>query len=351
MFQYDQFFNGTVTIVDSSQIPPGFIRPRVEFCSAVCPEIELFFTEGDFGECSEFCGSGGIQTRNVTCSVRVDGVATNETLDDVDCTSLGMEKPPERQACNLQPCPRYRTGSFGECSQTCRGGVRTREVTCVVPVQDGETGKFSFSGGGTTVDIEICTNFSLQEPPTRTIGPCNRHIPCPVRYATSAFGECDEFSCQQRSVFCVTFNPVYRDQVWPTEESVCRDQRLPIPPTVQSCGFSVCSFGTWDFTVTQNCTVPCGWGEERRRVECLNTTALQAAGDRVVIEDGFCDPVLRPANPARCIIRNCPGRCDIEPSVCYVIGRARLCKQRQLRTITQDCCRSCPLQATPIPLL
>lgn len=43
--------------------------------------------------------------------------------------------------------------------------------------------------------------------------------------------------------------------------------------------------------------------------------------------------------------------CEFEPPLCPVLAAFRFCKEPRFLSITQQCCKSCPLQATPIPLL
>ena len=45
------------------------------------------------------------------------------------------------------------------------------------------------------------------------------------------------------------------------------------------------------------------------------------------------------------------GRCDFEPRYCRQMASLLLCKLPNFRELAEPCCKSCPAQATPIPLL
>ena len=80
------------------------------------PVVEFVFMVGNFSECTQFCGREGTWARNVTCAMLQDGVLVADGLDDSNCTSVGLERPPAVQACNERPCPQYTVGRFGPVS-------------------------------------------------------------------------------------------------------------------------------------------------------------------------------------------------------------------------------------------
>ena len=82
------------------------------------PVITFEFEVGGYGDCSEFCGrGGGNQTRDVSCFMitsTIDGtLISNETVEDVNCTSRGLTRPQSRMECNARPCPIYAIGQLG----------------------------------------------------------------------------------------------------------------------------------------------------------------------------------------------------------------------------------------------
>jgi hypothetical protein len=76
-----------------------------------------------WGECSVICGTG-TQTRTIVCKDSGGNV-----IDDSNCDYL--TKPDESQACIADPCTyTWETGSWGDCSEDCGGGIRARTVSC-----------------------------------------------------------------------------------------------------------------------------------------------------------------------------------------------------------------------------
>uniref|UniRef100_A0A8C1Z6Z7 ADAM metallopeptidase with thrombospondin type 1 motif, 9 n=1 Tax=Cyprinus carpio TaxID=7962 RepID=A0A8C1Z6Z7_CYPCA len=80
---------------------------------------------GSWGECSKSCG-GGIKTRLVACQ-RPNG----ERFNDLSCEIL--DKPPDREQCNTQSCsinPHWSTDQWSSCSSSCGNGLQHHEVSC-----------------------------------------------------------------------------------------------------------------------------------------------------------------------------------------------------------------------------
>lgn len=78
---------------------------------------------GPWGACSRSC-AGGLQHRAVVC----------QDEDGRSATSCdGSSKPPESRHCGSGPCPHWNYGDWGECTQTCGGGVKSRFVICQFP--------------------------------------------------------------------------------------------------------------------------------------------------------------------------------------------------------------------------
>ncbi|KAK2492449.1 hypothetical protein MC885_010158 [Smutsia gigantea] len=78
---------------------------------------------GPWGSCSSSCGAG-LQRRAVVCQDR-DGLGARH------CHAAS--RPLESRHCDTGPCPRWSFGSWGECTQTCGGGVKARSVICQFP--------------------------------------------------------------------------------------------------------------------------------------------------------------------------------------------------------------------------
>nr|XP_061806727.1 papilin-like [Nerophis lumbriciformis] len=81
-----------------------------------------------YGECSVTCG-GGMQYRTLECWLQdpVNPRMVDETL----CIGRHLQRPESQQACNMHPCnAKYSVSVFSECSRSCGGGVRERQVGC-----------------------------------------------------------------------------------------------------------------------------------------------------------------------------------------------------------------------------
>ncbi|ELV10692.1 A disintegrin and metalloproteinase with thrombospondin motifs 20 [Tupaia chinensis] len=118
---------------------------------------------GPWGSCTATCGHG-YQMRAVKCVSEV----FSAVLDDRDCHGLSRpndrqcssscaagvqrrvvvcqdenghsasycaaaSKPPESKHCDSGPCPQWNYGNWGECTQTCGGGIKSRFVICQFP--------------------------------------------------------------------------------------------------------------------------------------------------------------------------------------------------------------------------
>uniref|UniRef100_A0A8C0VMC1 ADAM metallopeptidase with thrombospondin type 1 motif 9 n=1 Tax=Cyanistes caeruleus TaxID=156563 RepID=A0A8C0VMC1_CYACU len=90
--------------------------------SGPCPQ----WAYGNWGECTKPCG-GGTRTRLVVCQ-RPNG----ERFTDLSCEIL--DKPPDREQCNVQDCPRdaaWSAGPWSSCSVSCGRGQKHRSVYCL----------------------------------------------------------------------------------------------------------------------------------------------------------------------------------------------------------------------------
>ncbi|NXX35487.1 ATS20 metalloproteinase, partial [Nicator chloris] len=70
--------------------------------------------------CSSTC-AGGFHHRVVVCQDEEGRSASN--CDEAT-------KPSESRHCDSGPCPQWNFGSWGECTQTCGDGIKTRLVIC-----------------------------------------------------------------------------------------------------------------------------------------------------------------------------------------------------------------------------
>ncbi|XP_060766580.1 A disintegrin and metalloproteinase with thrombospondin motifs 9-like isoform X3 [Neoarius graeffei] len=78
---------------------------------------------GPWGACSSTC-AGGFQRRAVVCQDE-NGYPANSCDESV--------RPVEQRACESGPCPQWVYGEWGKCSKPCGGGIKTRLVVCQRP--------------------------------------------------------------------------------------------------------------------------------------------------------------------------------------------------------------------------
>lgn len=115
-----------------------------------------------WGDCSKTC-NGGVKRRNVRC-VQKASTGIEYDVDESLCTG---PRPSDAEGCNKEPCPaEWIAQPFGECSTICGPGVQVRDVLCQHTLKDGTL---------ETVKETDCRKET--KPPTEQ--KCNIHNPCP----------------------------------------------------------------------------------------------------------------------------------------------------------------------------
>ncbi|XP_067203568.1 A disintegrin and metalloproteinase with thrombospondin motifs 9 isoform X2 [Linepithema humile] len=257
---------------------------------------------GDWSPCSVTCGEGTIR-RKVVCK-NADGTTSNE------CPI--SEKPKDLATCTLKSCPsivnlpsttyssnspredsfqqdneidsngitfhsryKWHVGSYGECSQKCNTGYKSRIVKCIS------------SGTGLFAPDYYC-DFH-QQPVVRIT--CNRHS-CPT-WKIGNWSECN-VDCgsgiQHRQVRCKS----HHGEILPDKE--CIDER---PKYTQRCQRESCksNFSSennlesnivrkWKISNWTPCSKSCGTGIQTRRVEC--TMRRGSHGPEIPVKDEQC---------------------------------------------------------------
>uniref|UniRef100_S4RPH2 ADAM metallopeptidase with thrombospondin type 1 motif 7 n=1 Tax=Petromyzon marinus TaxID=7757 RepID=S4RPH2_PETMA len=166
--------SGRLDDCDAAKRPEPARRCHVRPCAV--------WSVGNWSQCSEECGDGGVKTRVVQC---VDAHKPGQALRPFHCHSRGYT-PPTSLACNSYPCPEWSTGNWSQCSRECGGGWQHRSVTCPPGHRCNDDGDGS------------------PKPPPIALRPCNPQ-PC-LEWTVGRWGECS-VSCdggvQQRMVQCV----------------------------------------------------------------------------------------------------------------------------------------------------
>ncbi|XP_028666607.2 A disintegrin and metalloproteinase with thrombospondin motifs 20-like isoform X1 [Erpetoichthys calabaricus] len=219
---------------------------------------------GSWGECTQTCG-GGTRTRLVICQL-----SNGQRLNDNNCEIL--DKPPDREQCNVHLCPgsvSWQRGPWKSCSVTCGKGIKHREVVCI-------------SQGELPAKEEDCKH--LAKP--RSHKPC-RSGRCPS-WKANTWKECS-VTCgvgvQKRDVFCRI------KKVGQVSEALCNP--FTRPAIEQQCHSSDCSYFQWITKEWQDCAVACGEGVKTRKVICVDLVMNQ-------VTDSHCSSLPKPPSSQRC---------------------------------------------------
>ncbi|XP_053741370.1 A disintegrin and metalloproteinase with thrombospondin motifs 20 isoform X1 [Synchiropus splendidus] len=225
---------------------------------------------GVWGECSQSCG-GGRRTRLVVCQ-RANG----QRLADNNCDIL--EKPLETEQCHPQACPgsaSWHRRPWKPCSVTCGRGTKQREVVCLLQNQ--------------TVE-EHCAHL----PKPRTQSSC-RAGRCPT-WKTNKWSECSA-SCgpgvQSRDIYCRVKG---RGKVG---AELC-DARTE-PDTVRPCQAVECSRYSWSAAEWEECSATCGVGGRSRKVNCVDPQGSH-------VQSSYCDASSQPPSKQSCSTEPCPSQ-------------------------------------------
>ncbi|XP_034372581.1 A disintegrin and metalloproteinase with thrombospondin motifs 20 isoform X1 [Arvicanthis niloticus] len=219
---------------------------------------------GPWGACSRSC-SGGLQHRAVVCQDEDGRSATS-------CDAAS--KPPESKHCGSGPCPHWNYGNWGECTQTCGGGVKTRFVICQFP------------------NGQMAQEHSCELPKPPSMMQCHLHA-CPddVSWYRGPWKSCSA-SCgkgmKYRDVLCI-------DQFQrKLEEKYC--SHLHKPRVHKACRSGRCP--SWKANKWRECSVTCGSGVQQREVYCR----LRGSGR---VSEDMCDPSTRPQVRRQCWHQDC----------------------------------------------
>ncbi|XP_077954885.1 ADAMTS-like protein 2 isoform X5 [Gasterosteus aculeatus] len=264
----------------------------------------------EWSECSARCGSRGVRTREVRCSMEMR--LCNKS-----------SQPIEGQECEGPPCDRRWTVSdWGPCSGVCGEGRMVRAVTCR-------------SSGGVVTSEEQC-DLSLRP---LAIYPCGDRD-CAPHWVEQEWQQCNA-TCgrgvRHRQVVCVGLEGgVFKE--FPGSSCTHTNQ----PESSSSCFQRPCS--KWFTTSWSQCSKTCGSGVQVREVKCYQ-------GEELVTRGHSCISALRPEARQSCEIQSCPTEapaaasvvvedsCQDKPTAnCALVLKVKLCSHWYYR---KACCQSC----------
>uniref|UniRef100_A0A8C4UYY9 ADAM metallopeptidase with thrombospondin type 1 motif 9 n=1 Tax=Falco tinnunculus TaxID=100819 RepID=A0A8C4UYY9_FALTI len=247
--------------------------------SGPCPQ----WAYGNWGECTKPCGAG-TRTRLVVCQ-RPNG----ERFTDLSCEIL--DKPPDREQCNVQDCPRdaaWSAGPWSSCSVSCGRGQKHRSVYCL-------------SKEGRHVEEDYCKHLAKPNMQKKCRG--GR---CP-KWKAGDWGQCSA-SCgrgvQRRAVQCHSGTPKA------AEEAECDPASRP--SSQRDCHLPECPTHHWAAGEWQAVSGTCGEASRYRKVVCVDE-------NKQLQNSGYCDASKRPPEIESCGLPPC--------EYIWITGERFLCPQ------------------------
>ncbi|EAA13911.4 AGAP010003-PA [Anopheles gambiae str. PEST] len=207
------------------------------------------------------------------------------------------------------------------CSTTCGIGMQTRSIFC---------------DRSSSINSERCDLRMMPE----TSRECTSNRACEFGewFAgpwTLCSGDCFNLT-RSRTVLCI------RNDHFAPESECDADLR---PSSIEPCdteSFEECK-PRWHFSEWSECTKPCGGGNQRRVVKCLEFNLR----DKLLQESGGCRYADRPTSYRVCNEESCPARSDMMSNDencrddfpnCTIVVKAKLCNYAYY---SQACCQMC----------
>ncbi|XP_037541091.1 papilin b, proteoglycan-like sulfated glycoprotein [Nematolebias whitei] len=316
----------------------------VQFTVPVAPHpretLTYTYSAGVFGECSASC-DGGMQYRSVECLVQ-DPSTPHQVVDESNCITQRLRRPPSQQACNMHPCAaaEYSVSSFSVCSVTCGEGQQTREVICMGPRGE-HLLDHACTGLAKPASVRTCRRPACHTHITWHVteyGLCSRSCGGGVRERKVACFDTDlnpypEDRCRPASrpssVETCNSQPCHRAQMVPsvqnpdTERSTMRGfqpheptgarqftsedrdtgtvhSSTPVPVAPHPREALTYIYGTGDYG---ECSATCDGGIQYRSVECL----VQDPSTPQVADESYCiaQRLQRPPSQQACNMHPC----------------------------------------------
>jgi hypothetical protein len=236
-----------------------------------------------WGNCSEPCGEGGVQTREIACQQIISNGYPSLVADE-QCAKL-HPKPPQKQVCNKgRICSKWHTGPWKPCNRLCGDGKETRRVLC-------------YRNESAGIEIMNDSECEAIEPRPQVERKCNLR-PCEgVDWITSRWSGCDKcgLTNETRNVQCATgTGVVYSDDLCDAEQK---------PEMVRQCKETkaACEYN-WYASQWSECSAQCGQGVQTRTLFC---GVITPDGTVKKVESDKCD-----SHKTYDTIRNCTGEVE-----------------------------------------
>ncbi|CAC5409850.1 A disintegrin and metalloproteinase with thrombospondin motifs 4 [Mytilus coruscus] len=253
----------TTTTTPTTTMTTSTSTPAPMLVSSVSVE----WKHTDWSECSSTCGKG-TRSRLVYCE-------NSQGQSRLKSSCSHLIEPPTTEICVDKPCGVWRSGDWGECTQTCGEGEEVRLVACFLPGR--QLGEDTDCQPETKPDsVRKCHRADC--PGTRYISGGGAH------WRTGPWSGCSA-SCksgmQRRQVVC-------QDEFGLSD----RCDQTTRPAELQACNTGACP--AWNTGVWSECSVSCGQdGIQTRRVLCQLPNGH-------VLSDGQCNMTVRPSYKQLC---------------------------------------------------
>uniref|UniRef100_A0AC35TVW4 Papilin n=1 Tax=Rhabditophanes sp. KR3021 TaxID=114890 RepID=A0AC35TVW4_9BILA len=233
-------------------------------CETVDCEPEWFL--GDWEDCTESCGAGGVQFRVVYCHT-VFANGRRITVDDGNCTAVSP-RPDTKQNCNRFSCPEWQAGPWSACSEKCGDAKQYRSVTCRSEKETEE---------GKLLAADACdSEKSMVSERECNLGPCEG-----LNFVTSDWKLCQRCNDTEetRNVTCEDNN----GKAYLLDKCLTANITT-YPIDTRACATSQPCIYEWTSSQWSKCSTECGHGHQDRKVVC----AISELGDITIVDEGLC---------------------------------------------------------------
>ncbi|XP_042901645.1 papilin isoform X2 [Parasteatoda tepidariorum] len=231
-------------------------------------------------ECSKSCG-GGVQYRQVHCQRVAHGMPV--VVPDSECLSKEGDKPLYARACSDNPCPEWKVGAWSECDKLCGEGLQKRHISCVMKIGEQEK----------NINPEFCQEERPADQKQCILRPCEE-----TEWIVSEWSGCDGvcgLSMESREAFCASQDgKIHNDEM-------CIGKNKPT--LKKQCPNHVHCEHMWHASEWSECSAKCGKGMKSRTVFC----GSWKGGEIHKVEDHFCHDSKKMQAHEDCFGKKCHG--------------------------------------------